>query len=73
MITDPIVAEIRLIRDAIASEHNYDPDAIGRMLEHRMKLRLAGKAIRKRPADEDTSARTSTTDPDDDNRIHAPT
>ncbi|WP_437726360.1 hypothetical protein [Sorangium sp. So ce861] len=28
MITDPIVDEVRAIRDAIAQEHGYDIDAI---------------------------------------------
>ncbi len=32
MTTDPIVDEIRAIRDMIASEHNYDIDAIFDML-----------------------------------------
>ncbi len=32
MKKDPIVAEVRAIRDAIAREHNYDLDSIFRML-----------------------------------------
>lgn len=32
MIHDPIVDEVRAIREAIAREHNYDIDAIFEML-----------------------------------------
>ena len=35
MSQDPIIDEVRAIRDAIAKEHNYDLDSIFRMLETR--------------------------------------
>jgi hypothetical protein len=35
MSRDPIVDEVRAIRDAIAREHNYDVDAIFHMLRER--------------------------------------
>ena len=35
MSRDPIVDDVRAIRDAIAREHNYDLDSIFRMLQTR--------------------------------------
>ena len=35
MSRDPILDEVRAIRDAIAREHNYDLDSIFRMLRSR--------------------------------------
>ncbi len=35
MSRDPIIDEVRAIRDAIAKEHNYDLDSICRMLQTR--------------------------------------
>jgi hypothetical protein len=35
MNRDPIIDEVRAIRDAIAREHNYDLDSIFRMLRAR--------------------------------------
>ena len=35
MSRDPIIDEVRAIRDAIAKEHNYDLDSIFRMLRSR--------------------------------------
>jgi hypothetical protein len=35
MRRDPIIDEVRAIRDSIASEHNYDLDSIFRMLRTR--------------------------------------
>ena len=35
MSDDPIIDEVRAIRDAIASEHDYDLDSIFRMLRAR--------------------------------------
>ncbi len=35
MSDDPIIDEVRAIRDAIAGEHNYDVDSIFRMLRQR--------------------------------------
>jgi len=35
MSHDPIIDEVRAIRDAIAREHNYDLDSIFRMLRTR--------------------------------------
>lgn len=35
MSRDPIIDEVRAIRDAIAREHNYDLDSIFRMLRTR--------------------------------------
>jgi hypothetical protein len=35
MIPDPIVEEVRAIRDEIAKEHDYDIDAIFESLRHR--------------------------------------
>jgi len=35
MSDDPIIDEVRAIRDAIACEHDYDLDAIFRMLRAR--------------------------------------
>ena len=33
MSRDPIIDEVRAIRDSIAREHNYDLDAVFRMLQ----------------------------------------
>lgn len=35
MSLDPVIDEVRAIRDAIAREHNYDLDSIFRMLRAR--------------------------------------
>jgi hypothetical protein len=35
MTRDPIIDDVRAIRDAIAKEHNYDLDSIFRMLRTR--------------------------------------
>ncbi|WP_437963708.1 hypothetical protein WMF04_28760 [Sorangium sp. So ce260] len=58
MITDPIVDEVRAIRDSIAKEHDYDIDSI---FESFRRLRGAGErsavppAVRQSP-DEHESA-----------------
>ncbi len=53
MIRDPIVTEIRAIRDELAKRHNYDIDAIVRALqkasvdEGRQLVSLSPKALAK--------------------------
>ncbi len=47
MWEDPIVKEVREIRDKIAAEHNYDVKALGRYLQEKQKQEK--RLIVKRP------------------------
>ncbi|WP_437476023.1 hypothetical protein WME75_25450 [Sorangium sp. So ce1014] len=53
MINDPIVDEVRAIRDSIANEHNYDIDSI---FESFRRLRKTGEksAARQSPDEHDS-------------------
>lgn len=59
MITDPIVDEVRAIRDSIAKEHNYDIDSI---FESFRRLRETGErsavppAVRQSPDEHDSAS-----------------
>ncbi|WP_437573400.1 hypothetical protein [Sorangium sp. So ce887] len=59
MINDPIVDEVRAIRDSIAKEHNYDIDSI---FESFRRLREAGErsvappAARQSPDEHDSAS-----------------
>ena len=52
MSRDPIIEEVRAIRDDIAREHNYDLDSIFRMLRRRESesphVKLPSKRLRNR-------------------------
>lgn len=45
---DPIVEEVRAIRDKIAAEHRYDVRAIGRYYQQK-QARSAGKFVTRPP------------------------
>lgn len=49
---DPIVKEVRTIRDKIAAEHNYDVEALGRYLQEQQKKEIRKIVTRppRRPA-----------------------
>ena len=69
MSRDPIIDEVRAIRDAIAREHNYDLDSIFRMLRareatsERFHVTLPPKLLpRARPTEPEDAAQGATPD-----------
>jgi hypothetical protein len=55
---DPIVKEVRDIRDRIAAEHHYDIRAIGRYYQHK-QARAAHKLVTRPPRRPDMPKRAT--------------